>query len=41
MFVLHIFQKKSMRGAATSKADMDLIRERLKVAEQLAKELMR
>jgi phage-related protein len=41
VFVLHIFQKKSKRGAATPKADMDLIRERLKVAEQIAKELSR
>ena len=32
VFVLHIFQKKSKRGAATPKADIDLIRERLKVA---------
>jgi phage-related protein len=41
VFVLHIFQKKSKRGAATPEADMDLIRERLKVAEQVAKELSR
>lgn len=41
VFVLHIFQKKSTRGAATPKADIDLIRERLKVAEQFAKELSR
>jgi phage-related protein len=41
VFVLHIFQKKSKRGAATPKADMDLIRGRLKVAEQIAKELSR
>ena len=41
MFVLHIFQKKSTRGAATPKADIDLIRERLKVAELFAKELSR
>jgi phage-related protein len=41
VFVLHIFQKKSKRGAATPKADMDVIRERLKVAEQIAKELSR
>ena len=41
MFALHIFQKKSTRGAATPKADIDLIRERLKVAEQIAKELSR
>ena len=41
VFVLHIFQKKSKRGAATPKADIDLIRERLKVAEQFAKEISR
>jgi phage-related protein len=34
-----MFQKKSKRGVATPKADIDLIRERLKVAEQVAKEL--
>ena len=41
VFVLHIFQKKSKRGASTPKADVDLIRKRLKVAEQIAKELSR
>jgi len=41
VFVLHVFQKKSKRGVATPKADIDLIRERLKVAERMAKELSR
>jgi phage-related protein len=41
VFVLHVFQKKSRRGAATPKGDIDIIRERLKVAEQIAKELSR
>jgi phage-related protein len=41
VFVLHVFQMKSTRGAATLKTDIDLIRERLKVAEQIAKELTR
>jgi len=41
VFVLHVFQKKSKRGMATPKGDMDLIRERLKVAEQIAKESTR
>ena len=41
VFVLHIFQKKSKRGAATPKADIDLIHERLKAAKQMAKELSR
>ena len=41
VFVLHVFQKKSASGVATPKADIDLIRERLKAAEQIAKELLR
>jgi hypothetical protein len=40
VFVLHVFQKKSTRGIATPKADIDLIRERLKIAERFAKELL-
>jgi phage-related protein len=39
VFVLHIFQKKAKRGVATPKADLDLIRERLKAAEQAAREM--
>ena len=39
VFVLHCFQKKSKRGIATPKEDMDIIRARLKLAEALAKEL--
>jgi len=39
MFVLHVFQKRAKRGIATPRQDMELIRERLKVAEQMAKEL--
>ena len=39
VFVLHCFQKKSRRGIATPKEDMDIIRARLKVAEAHAKEL--
>jgi phage-related protein len=39
VFVLHCFQKKSKRGIATPKQDMDIIRARLKVAEALAQEL--
>jgi phage-related protein len=41
VFVLHVFQKKAKRGIATPRQDMELIRERLKVAEQMAKELPR
>lgn len=39
VFVLHVFQKKSKHGIATPKPDMDIIRERLKLAEQLVKEI--
>lgn len=39
VFVLHCFQKKSKRGIATPKEDMDIIRVRLKVAEALAQEI--
>jgi len=39
VFVLHCFQKKSKRGIATPKEDMDIIRARLKVAELRAQEL--
>ena len=39
VFVLHCFQKKSKSGIATPKADMDIIRARLKVAEAMAQEL--
>ena len=34
IYVLHVFQKKSKRGIATPKYDMDLIRRRLSVAER-------
>ncbi len=37
VYVLHCFQKKSTRGIATPKPDLDLIRERLKAAEMHAK----
>lgn len=33
VYVLHCFQKKSKRGIATPKADLNVIRERLKVAQ--------
>jgi len=39
VFVLHVFQKKAKRGIATPKADLDLIRQRLKAAEDAAREL--
>lgn len=39
VFVLHCFQKKSKRGIATPKTDMDILRARLKGAEAMAREL--
>ncbi len=39
VFVLHCFQKKSKGGIATPKEDMNMIRDRLKIAEAFAKEL--
>jgi len=39
VFVLHVFQKKSKSGIATPKPDLDLIRNRLKVAAKRAEEL--
>ena len=38
VYVLHVFQKKFKHGAATPQADIDLIRSRLKMAQQLSKE---
>ena len=34
VYVLHAFQKKSKKGIATPKPDMDLIKKRLRVAEE-------
>ena len=39
IYVLHCFQKKSTCGIKTPKKEIDLIRRRLKVAQNLAKEL--
>ena len=39
VFVLHCFQKKSKRGIATPKEDMDIINARLKIAEVYVKGL--
>lgn len=39
VFVLHCFQKKSKRGIATPKEDMDIIQAKLKIAEASVKEL--
>lgn len=38
IYVLHAFQKKSTRGAATPKHEIDLIRRRLADAERLHRE---
>lgn len=34
VYVLHAFQKKSKKGIQTPKSDIDLIKQRLKIAEQ-------
>lgn len=39
VFVLHTFQKKSKKGIATPKEEVNIIRERLKIAEAVAKEI--
>jgi phage-related protein len=38
IYVLHVFQKKSKRGIATPKQEIDLIKQRYKEAEELAKD---
>jgi phage-related protein len=38
VYVLHAFQKKSKRGVATPKQELDLIRRRLAEAERLHRE---
>ena len=38
IFVLHVFQKKSKHGIATPKQDVDLIKSRLKRAQEIYKE---
>jgi phage-related protein len=35
IYVLHVFQKKAKRGISTPKHEIDLIRDRLKIAERL------
>lgn len=39
VFVLHVFQKKSKTGRETQKRDLELIKQRLRKAEEMAKEL--
>jgi phage-related protein len=41
VYVLHAFQKKSKTGRETPRRDMDLIQQRLREAEQIAKEIKR
>jgi phage-related protein len=41
VFVLHCYQKKSRRGAETPKSDVELIKRRLKAAEELYEEMKR
>jgi phage-related protein len=38
VYVLHVFQKKSKTGAETPRRDIELIQQRLREAEQIAKE---
>ena len=38
VYVLHAFQKKSKTGLETPRADIDLIKQRLRELEQIAKE---
>lgn len=35
VYVLHVFQKKSKTGIKTPKSEIDLVRQRLRVAEEL------
>jgi phage-related protein len=37
VYVLHCFQKKAKKGVETPQAEMELIRERLKEADKLAR----
>lgn len=39
VFVLHCFQKKSKRGIATPKAEIDLVKSRLRQAQTLYEEM--
>ena len=41
VFVLHCFQKKSKSGIATSRQDIELIKRRLREAEEIYRELQK
>ena len=38
VYVLHAFQKKSKTGRETPRGDVELVKQRLREAEQIAKE---
>jgi phage-related protein len=38
VYVLHAFQKKSKTGSETARRDLELVKQRLREAEQIAKE---
>jgi len=40
VFMLHAFQKKSKTGRETPRRDIELIKQRLREAERIAKEIM-
>ena len=40
VYVLHAFQKKSKSGRETPRRDVDLVKQRLREAEKMAKELI-
>ena len=39
LFILHVFQKKSKQGIKTPQQDIELVRKRLKIAEEIYKEM--
>ncbi len=41
VYVLHAFQKKSKTGGETPRLDLELIKQRLREAEEIAKETKR
>ena len=40
VYALHVFQKKSKRGIETARQDVELIKQRLKWAEQIHRQLL-
>lgn len=41
VYVLHVFQKKSKKGRETPKEEMDIVKNRLKIAEQKHEEWLK